>query len=175
MDNLALAFRSAEPSTTSQGSGSVVDESATAKLDKWVDLDYRNISNVVIGAYTEDTDYEVDFATGRIKCLSTGSIAADEALTVSYDYSSETWNIVNAISNGDAIEAYIRFVGDPEQGAKYEVEIWKVKIRMTGNMSFISDDWTTIEFEGEIQKDVANHSSYPWFRIREEGTAGGGS
>ena len=174
-DNLALAFRASEPSTTSQGSGSVAAESATAKLDKWIALDYRNISNVVIGAYTEDTDYEVDFATGRIKCLSTGSITADEALTVAYDYSSETWNIVNGVSNSGAIMAYLRFVGDPEQGTKYEMEIWRVKLKLSGDVPFISDDWATITFEGKILKDNANHSSYPWFRLREEGTSGGGS
>jgi len=174
-DNLALAFRASEPSTTSQGSGSVAAESATAKLDKWIDLDYRNISNVVIGAYTEDTDYEVDFATGRIKCLSTGSITADEALTVAYDYSSETWDIINAISNSGPIEAYLRFVGNPEVGPSYEIEIWKVLVKMSGDAPFITDDWATIQFTGEIQKDTANHSSYPWFRIREEGTSGGGS
>lgn len=174
-ENLALAFRAEEPTTESQSGGSVAAESVTMYTGKWVKVLYRNISNVVIAGAVEGTDFEVDFATGRIKAIVGGTLVDATAVNVAYDYSSEEWGIVNGISNGTSIEGFLRFVGNPEQGPKYEIEIWKVKIRSTADLPFISDDWGTIQFEGEIQKDVANHPNYPWFKIREEGTAGGGS
>jgi len=179
-ENIALAILGAEPSTETQGSGSVTDEAVTARHDRWVKLLYRNIKSVVVnddgggGVYVIGVDYEVDQSVGRLKILSTGSIADAAALDVDYVYTSETWNTMLGVSV-TAIEGLLRFVGDPDQGIAYEAEIWKVKLRPTSPLGFISDDWGTIEFEAEIQKDVANHPTNPWFKIREEGTAGGGS
>lgn len=174
-DNLALAFRGAEPTSESQGSGTVAAETVVAKLDKWVKMDYRNVSHIVIAGLVEGTDFEVDFDVGRLKALSTGSVTADESLSVAYDYSSETWTVISGLSNGGAIEGFLRFVGDPEQGIAYEVEVHKVKLRATSPVPFISDEWGTMQYEGEIQKDVANNPTDPWFKIREEGLSGGGS
>lgn len=181
-ENLALAVLGTEPTTVSQGSGSVTDEDVTSAHDKWVDLNYRNIAQAGFvvnddgggGSYTEGTDYEVNRKRGMLKVLSTGSIADGVSLDVDYTYSSETWNKITAVTSTD-LEGSLLFIGDPEEGVAYEMEVWKGKLRIAGELNFISDDWATMEFEFEIEKDEENHPTEPWYTIREEGIAGGGS
>ena len=40
--------------------------------------------------------------------------------------------------------------GDPAVGPVYEMEIWKVKIKPTGDIPWITDEWGQIEFEFEV-------------------------
>ena len=181
-ENLALAILSTAPTTETQATGAAVAETFTAAHDKWVDLTYRNVLATGItvedagggGAYVEGTDYALNYKRGMIKILSTGSIADDAAMQIGYGYSGETWNLLNAVSSTD-IEGALLFIGDPEEGVSYEMEIWKGKLRIAGELNFISDDWATMEFEYEVEKDETNHPTNPWYVIREEGTAGGGS
>ena len=181
-ENLALAILGTEPTTETQASGSAVNEAFTAAHDKWVDLAFRNINATNLnvedagggGSYVLGTDYEMNYTRGMIKVLSTGSIADGASMETDYDYSGETHTIIAAVTSTD-IEGSLLFIGDPEEGVKYEVEIWKGKLRIAGELGFISDDWATMEFEFEVEKDEAGHPTQPWFIIREEGTAGGGS
>ena len=54
------------------------------------------------------------------------------------------------------------FVGTNELGPRYHVQLWKVKLRSTGEVNFISDDWGNIQFEGVVLDDQANHPSQPY-------------
>jgi hypothetical protein len=125
--NLFLLGDGTEGSET-QNAGAVGNEAVTARHDKWVKLTYRSVSNVVITnstgvtTYTEITDYEIDYATGRIKALSTGSITDAQALLVDYHYASVTYPTI-AAGMTSTIEGYLRFIGNPEVGPKYEVEV----------------------------------------------------
>jgi len=73
----------------------VTDEAVTAgAADAWVDLDYGRVTpgTVVVTTspagttYTENTDFVIDYADGRIKILAAGSISEDDALLVDYGY-----------------------------------------------------------------------------------------
>lgn len=76
-------------------SATVTDEEVTAgAADAWVSLDYGRVTpgTVVVTTdpagttYTENTDYVIDYADGRIKILSGGSISEDDSLLVDYGY-----------------------------------------------------------------------------------------
>lgn len=160
-----------------QPSGHQANDVITAHVGKYSKLHRRalvsnTIQPVVVTnstgtvTYTEGTDYEVDAKVGRIKVLAAGSISEGDSLLVDYDYNATSFPVLNPVS-ASPVTGYLRFVGDPDQGPKYEAEFWKVKLKCTSDIAFISDDWTTLEFEGEVQKDESGHPDYPWMKIRE--------
>lgn len=72
----------------------VTDESATASSDTYIDLanSYLLYGSVEVSdssgspTYRENVDYVIDYITGRLKTLSTGSISDASSLTVDYNY-----------------------------------------------------------------------------------------
>jgi hypothetical protein len=154
--------------TQAGGSGQV--DTITAKQDRWVTLTKRNISSVVVahGATTfiAGYDYAVDAIGGRIFIYLNGTIASNEALTVTYNYGAINYpKILAAI--GSPIAGKLRFVGDCNQGANFEIEMWKVKIKCSSEIPFIGDDWGKLNFEGSVYKDTTAHPTEPFFRCME--------
>lgn len=168
--NLMLATFATTEGTFSQGSGHQVNEAVTAHSGKWSKLTRRNVHDAVVTnivgttTYTETTDYIMDRATGRIFIVEDGSIADLQVVHVDYLYDDTTYGKLSAMQDS-TIEGSLRFVGDPSVGPKYEVEIWKVKIKPTGDLQWISDEWSSVEIEGEILKDATNHPTEPWFTL----------
>lgn len=77
-------------------SRTVTDESFTSSYDTWVDLANKPIdmqqtvtvtSDPAGTTYTEDTDYIIDYAQGRIQVLSTGSMADATGFLIDYEKS----------------------------------------------------------------------------------------
>jgi len=170
VDNLALVLYGDGVEVMAQGDGNVGAEAMTLYQDRWVKMNNRNISvsSVGIAGYVEGTDYEVDHSVGRIRALSTGGIADGEAVHVSYTFGAMTWNYVE-IFGRKPVQGLLRLVGTNEVGTQFEVLLWKVKIKNSGDINFIGDDWNVIELEGEVLDDTANHSSYPFGQIIEAG------
>jgi len=168
--NLMLAIMATNEGTYSQATGHQVNEAITAHSGKWTKLTRRNVHDCVVTSvnglvtYTATTDYLIDQATGRLFTVEDGSIADAQALHVDYLHDSTTYGKLSAMEDS-TIEGSLRFVGNPSVGPKYEVEIWKVKIKPTGDVKWISEEWSTIEVEGEILKDAANHPTEPWFTL----------
>lgn len=175
-ENIALALRAQEPTTETQASGSN-SESLTAYTGKYIDLAYRNVSNVSIDTYVEGTDFTVDFDTGRVLILESGDISDEESITVDYDYSSETWNVIKPNSNDETIEAFVRYVGNNMTGPNYELECWKVKVRVSEAVTMLqtADEFATLSFSGDMQADSTNHPDAPYFMVRQKGTTAGSS
>lgn len=174
-ENIMLAIMGLTESTEAQATGHQVNEPVTARLDRYVKLGKRNVAVLkvtnIVGTteYTETTDYTVDTTVGRIKAVRGGAIADEQVLHVDYTYDATTYPKLSAVQTS-SIEGLIRFVGDPDVGPKYEVEIWRAKLKPTGDMSFISEEWGQIEFEFEVLKDETNHPSDPWFLMYDTTT-----
>jgi len=89
--------------------GTVTDEAVTADDDTWVALDYKRLTpgTVVVTTspagttYTEGTDYVIDYAGGRIKTLSGGSISDGASLLVDYTYTAVRKSEMAAIERGE--------------------------------------------------------------------------
>ena len=174
-ENINIAFLGDGKTVISQVSGAAVDEAVAAKLDRWAKVDFREISSVVVNGpggtptYVLTTDYLLDLETGRVMALSTGSISADEALEISYNYVAWTSFKIRAITD-PKITGLIRFIGTPDFGPEWELEFWKVKLVLDGEVPLIGEDITQISFTGEMLKDEANHPTEPFFRIFERNT-----
>jgi len=168
-DILLLALLG-EAGTVSQASGTVTDESITAKLNRWIKLANRNVSSVVVTSsdglttYVEGTDYQVDGPTGRIYIDPAGSIADGATLLVDYSYDTVALPTVQALKNAQ-VEGFVRFVpADDQQGPQWEAEIWKVRLRPDTALSFIGDDWGQIVLKGSVLKDSTRPDN-PYFHL----------
>jgi len=175
-ENLKLALMNdgGEASYT-QVTGHQTNEPITARLGKWVPLSKRNVHAVNVTdstgtvTYVADTDYAVDASIGRIRAIPGGSISDAQALLVDYNYDATEYPKVSALSDS-TIEGYVRFVGAPAVGPTYELEIWRVKIKPSGDIPWITEEWGQIPFEMEVLKDAENHPSEPWFILIDKTT-----
>ena len=159
-----------------QVAGSAVDAPHKAHLDRRINLDHRDVTSVIITdaatgmeTYVNGTDYVVDATLkddkiGRVLILSTGSIAEDENLLISYDYADITYTEIQAFKQ-TVIEGRLRFVSDNPVGTQQELEIWRVSITPSGDTAMIGDDWSTLGFVGEILKDATLHPNSPYMNI----------
>lgn len=168
-ENFALALMG-DVSALAQGSGSVSAEAVAGVLQGYYyKLAYRQVSAVVVNGtggtptYVAGTDYEVDAVTGRIYIIPGGSITDAIDLEVDYDYAADTSETVRG-GTSSTIEGLVRFIGDPSQGPKWEVEVWKASISPTGTIALIGDDFANAEISAEVEDDSENHASEPFFR-----------
>ena len=100
--------------------------------------------------YTLDTDYEVDYNAGMIKALSTGAIAEDQTLKVDYSYNAYTGYKVLA-NQVTAIHARVRLVGkNVVNNDDVEVLVHKASLIPTGGINWITEEYATLEFTGDI-------------------------
>ncbi len=71
---------------------------------------------------------------------------------------------INPMTTGE-IRGMLDFVSMNDVGPKYHVELWDVKLKPTSEVSFISDDWATINFEFTVQNDATSHPESPYGRL----------
>jgi hypothetical protein len=65
------------------------------------------------------------------------------------------------------LQGEIQFFGTNDVGPNYNAAVWKVSLKPTSELGFISDDWAKVEFEGEALSDAANHPASPYFDITD--------
>lgn len=173
--NLMMAILGTSESTFSQGTGNQINEPVVMAIDRWMKLLRRNVHSLVVTniagttTYTLTDDYVVDTAIGRIKAVSGGAISGGQTVHIDYNYDATQYPTLSALQSS-TIEVFARFVGAPQVGPHYEIEIWKGKIKPAGDISLISDEWSSMDFEIEILKDAAGHPSEPWFKIYDTKT-----
>lgn len=175
-ENLKLAFMNdgSEASYT-QSTGHQTNEPITGRLGKWVGVTKRNIHAVNVTdstgtvTYVEGTDYTVDTDVGRIMATVGGSISDGQSLLVDYNYDATEYPKISALSTS-SIEVFVRFVGAPAVGPTYEMEIWKAKIKPSGDIPWITEEWGQIPFEMEVLKDAEGHAAEPWFLVYDKTT-----
>ncbi len=67
--------------------------------------------------------------------------------------------------NQTSVKGYLRFIGDPARGPKYECEIWRASVRADGAIGFISDEYSSFTLTGDIESDAVNHPDEPHYRL----------
>lgn len=174
-ENLRLIMLGSTEGTLAQATGRQINDPITARLDKWVKLTYRNIHTVVVTnntglvTYVLGTDYNVDADVGRIFSITGGAITDGQALRVDYNYDASSYPYVIPMEE-DTVEVLLRFVGDPQAGPVYEIELWRSSLKPAGDVGWIGDEWSKMDFEFEILRDDTNHPAEPWGRIIDKTT-----
>lgn len=146
----------------------ITDEALTARLDKWVELAYRNVTaasvtvtdSAGVTTYVEDTDYEVDYSLGMIKALSSGAITEAEALLVDYTYGNLTGKKI-AGSAKPIIKCSLKLDGENQVNQKdCLVNVFEAVLKPAGEIDFLADDFNEVTFEGTLNTPSGKTSPY---------------
>lgn len=167
-ENLAMALFG-DTSLFTQTGSTVTGEAHNDVLQgRYYPLAHRDISVVTVKvastSKTLHSDYEIDASAGRIYIVEGGGIVDGDDITVDYTYGTLSLPTVRGM-NTSAVKGYMRFVGDPARGPKYELEIWRASVRADGAIGFLSDDYAQWTLTGAIESDATNHPTEPHFRM----------
>jgi hypothetical protein len=169
-ENLAMALFG-DTATLSQTGSTVTNEAIANVLQgRYYALSKRQVSSVTVSGtggtpvYVADTDYKVDAVTGRIYIVEGGGIADDTDIEVDFTYGTIALPTVRGM-NQTSVKGYLRFIGDPARGPKYECEIWRASVRADGAIGFISDEYSSFSLTGDIESDAVNHPNEPHYRL----------
>ncbi len=169
-ENLAMALFGDTSALTQTGS-SVTNEAITGVLQgRYYALSKRQVSAVTVTGpsgtptYTVTTDYKVDAVSGRIYIVEGGGIADGANIEVDFTYATINLPTVRGM-NQTSIKGFLRFIGDPARGPKYECQIWRASVRADGAIGFISDEYASWTLTGDIESDATNHPDDPHFKL----------
>lgn len=114
------------------------------------------------------TDYEAeDSEMGLIHILptyATVTLASTTLITAAYTPTTGTFNRVAAGVDTNIHGALI-YKGDPVNGPAQEVEVWNLRIKTSGAIALITDDYGSLPLEGRVIADTANHPNSPLYQV----------
>jgi len=131
---------------------------ASISLGDSVDTGYVSIATMVVKdatdttTYVEDTDYSIDKNTGFFALVDGGSIGEGDSLNLVTTTTAFESTNVSALKSS-TLEAKMVFVSDPQSGERYKYTFSKVSISAQGALALKSEEFATIEFEGEVLLD----------------------
>jgi hypothetical protein len=167
-ENLLIALRGDDLHYITQTAGATA-VLRTAFRDRWLDVGYRSISNVVVfhggTTFTVNVDYKIYARVGRIMPLYTGAIYEGEQLSIQFNYASINQPSIR-MSQRD-VKGYLRFVPNNDQGPQWMVEMWRVNLKCDSGLGFITEDWGKMDVTFEADDDKANHPDEPYGRVTE--------
>lgn len=100
--------------------------------------------------FVENTDFEIDYDKGMIKAITGKSIVEGDVLHVSYSYNVYTGFKIDA-NKVTAIDAQLRLIGkNVVNNDDVEVLVYKMSLKPTGGLNWITEDFATLEFTGDI-------------------------
>lgn len=123
---------------------------------------------------TEGVDYTVDYKHGRVFLADSAAIA--DVITNGEDitpdvtgFGAEIVHRVHGLTRS-VFKVAVKFVSENAlNGEKREYVFHRVSLRANGDMSLIGDDWTTLPFEGTIEKNDLADPASPFLTIRTVG------
>lgn len=164
---LRLALGATETPLT-QGAGTLTNHPVVVQLDKWVDIGKRNIveSGLLVKdatgttTYSLGTHYLIDYRLGKIKALSSGTIAAAQQLEISGTYTAVSGTVLKA-GTRPQIRARLLFKGrNGVDGSDAEVEVWEAVMAPTAPINFLSDKLVDITLKGKTVTPAGKDSPY---------------
>lgn len=172
---LALQFQGVRTAWT-QGASTITDEVVVAKLDKWLKLSKRNLSEVGFSVkntsgtttYVLDTDYLVNYSTGEIKPLSTGAIAANENLKLNGSALALAGEIIRG---GVRPQVRVRAVWEGinlVDGQEVEVEAWEAVLTASNGFDFLASDFSGVDLKGTLVVPTGKTEPYV-IRVKNSG------
>ena len=165
---LAMAF-GGDVQSLSEGAQTVTDESVTARLGKWVDLQYRNVnaSSVTVTdstgttTYVEGTDYEINYRLGMLRALSGGAITDGQNLLVDYATSAVSGQRIQAMTRSQ-IKARIVVdgVNMADNNRQVRAEIFRATLAPDGALDLMSEEHITASFTGTMETPPGQTAPY---------------
>ncbi len=170
VENLSMAMFGESSSTSA---GNIVAEAHTLYKNHLLKLVRSHVSNVVVTdslsgtTYQQDIDYEV--VNAGIIPTDSGGIADNTEVTVDYDYGAI--NIIHALMNsGDEYQFVFDGLNEAQSGKKVVLEVHRVKFTPAATLSFIGDDFASIEMSGTALSDnsIVGSGLSKYFKVEME-------
>jgi hypothetical protein len=165
-----------------QAGASIVDETQTTPTDlsqdKIMFTAETNISSLVVdddllsaSPYTLGTDYEVlDATTGAVKILASGSITAATVLYFTYTSAARTrWTTV--VGSDFVKEGWLRIEFSPSAGKRLTYVGKHCALKIEGDTSLMSTDWSSANLVFDILKDVIITPAEPYGKLYVDSTS----
>lgn len=161
-ENVAL-FVGGSVSALSQTAATGLTENIKITKDRYYQLGksssnpsgLRNLASLVVtatvgGTTYAATNYEVDYAKGRVYIKPDATLVDDTEYTFTYNTVVATRNRV--VSGNSSVYGALRFVADNEQGKDRDHYFPYVKLTPNGDFNLIGDEWSIANFNLEILK-----------------------
>lgn len=100
--------------------------------------------------YTLGTDFLVNFDTGRIEIMETGTIVEGSDLELTYSLRASSRSRI--LSGNKAIEGALMYEANNPKGENFDYYMGHVSITPSGDYPLKGDEWQTIPFNIEILK-----------------------
>ncbi len=173
-DNVAMIFMASMTKVTQVASSSNTKTITSAQQGQYFELDEVFIdpteANISVTSdaggttHVMGTDFTIEDKSGKIYIMVGGGIADDTDLEVTFNTLDKTFYRLNAFDES-SVEGELQFISDVAVGNDQIVKIWSVSITPAGEFGLISDDWNSMEFEVEINKDEAYHPLFPFMEV----------
>ncbi len=154
-ENLAMAVFG---ESNSVDSGRITGEAHIAYKNHLIKLERSRVTKVSVKdtkgdkTYIEGTDYEV--LNAGIMILENGKILDRTSLTIDYDYGAV--NVIHALMNsGNEYRFVFDGLNEAQSGKAVVLDIHRVKFTPAASLSFISDDFGSIEITGTALADIS--------------------
>jgi hypothetical protein len=111
--------------------------------------------------YVDGTDYDVELATGRIRIISTGALAAGVAVKANYTYGANTTFNVGSLGAGRfslMFDGYSDY--DPTRVKR--ITIPNFVLSPENNLPLIADDFMKVQLKGSALYDVVTGRFATW-------------
>lgn len=133
-------------------------------------VDIRQLTAAAKAGSVLGVDFMVDAEAGRIYIVEGGNIADNTSPEFDCEWTGDDANAINIASEAK-IEGFLRFVGDPSEGPKYEAKLWNVSIQPDGDVGFISEDHASFKMKCTVKDDSINHPDFPLGQVIERSTS----
>ena len=182
-DNVITVSDSGATTTQALGSTGI---SITITLDSADDMSGTVVASPISGMKIEciasksdlkrDVDYVVEEQSSRagfIKIPEGSVLNRNDEILISADIPESDFVTVSG-GNAGEIEGELVFIGDPNQGDRYTLEAWKVKLQPDGDLTgLIGSDFGSFNLSIKFLADFKNHRSHPYYRLTKVGSANG--
>lgn len=169
-ENLSLAMFG---ESSNVAAGGITSETHTLNKNHLTKLNHSHVSNVVVtdsltsSSYQQDVDYEV--VNAGIIPTELGSITDGTEVLIDYDYGAS--DIIHALMNsGDEYHFVFDGLNEAQSGKKVVLEVYRVKFTPAASLSFISDDFASIEITGTALSDssIVGNGLSKYFKVEME-------
>ena len=182
-DNVITVSGSGATTTEALGSTGI---SITITLDSADDMSGTVVASPISGMKIEciasksdlkrDIDYVVEEQSSRagfIKIPEGSVLNRNDEIRISADIPDADYVTVSG-GNAGEIEGELVFIGDPNQGDRYTLEAWKVKLQPDGDLTgLIGTDFGSFNINVKFLADYKRNRQYPYYKLTKVGSANG--
>ncbi len=171
-DSMSTALQGAVE-VEADGTEQTLDEGVTVKFEVSGAQDfkageiYKIDVTAAAGDFVIDKDFmvnEVDIRAGIINIPKSTTIPENSEVTVSFHVPKLTAPKIMGGTVGKITRGLV-FIGDPNLGPCYNMEVWKANIKPNGDTGLIGTDFGSFQLECTLMSDRANHPKEPTYTM----------